>query len=29
MSRTIVTGEVRLSYAKLFTPEIPQGGGET
>lgn len=28
MSRTIVTGEVRLSYAKLFTPETPQGGGD-
>lgn len=28
MSRTIVTGEARLSYAKLFTPETPQGGGD-
>lgn len=28
MSVTIVTGEVRLSYTKLFTPETPQGGGD-
>lgn len=28
MSTTIVTGEVRLSYVNIFTPQTPQGGGD-
>lgn len=28
MGVTIVTGEVRLSYVKLFKPEVPKGGGD-
>lgn len=28
MATTIVTGEVRLSYVNVFTPQTPQGGGD-